>query len=325
MAAALYDPESGYYSRTIGGVGRRGDFSTSATLHPVLAGAVAGWLRKQWAEHGPLSVIEAGAGDGSLAAGIFSSLSWWNRRRTDYHIVDLSEPLIALQKERLKKRKVRWHRGIRSALRAAGGRALIFSNELADAFPCRLLQKSAAGWEEIFLRLRGDRIEEEREELAPEAWSAWSACGAGLSWKRGQRVEVQDSYRQWLSSWVPEWKAGAMLTIDYGAEVGSLYYRKPSGTLRAYFSHHRLEGPDVYARMGQQDLTADVNFTDLQHWGEALGLRTAQLSSQHGFIREYAASGLERLAEDEKAAFVMDPAGAGGAFRVLVQGPAVTP
>lgn len=319
MAAALYDSETGYYSRTISGVGRRGDFSTSATLHPILAEAVAGWLQRQWEARGFLPVIEVGAGDGSLASGIFSALSWWKRRKINYHIVDVSAPLMARQKEKLKKRKVCWHGDIRSALQAAQGRALIFSNELADAFPCRLLQKSAGGWEEIFLRLRGEGIEEEREELHPEIWSGWSACAANLPWKAGQRVEVQDSFRQWLSSWVPDWKQGSMLTVDYGAEREKLYWRRPEGTLRAYFSHLRLEGADVYARMGQQDLTADVNFTDLRNWGEALGLKTAGLSSQREFIQKHAGALLRKRPSPAEMAFLQDPQGAGEAFRVLVQ------
>jgi len=53
------------------------------------------------------------------------------------------------------------------------------------------------------------------------------------------------------------WTAEAMLTIDYGSpEAGSAYHR-----------HQRIEGRDIYSRIGRHDLTADVNFADLMSWG----------------------------------------------------------
>lgn len=46
MAAALYDPANGYYTRRIKTVGRGGDFSTWATLGPLLGRAIVGWMRE---------------------------------------------------------------------------------------------------------------------------------------------------------------------------------------------------------------------------------------------------------------------------------------
>src|SRR5690606_20096595 len=66
--------------------------------------------------------------------------------------------------------------------------------------------------------------------------------------------------------WLPSWKSGRMLTIDYGATAETLYHRRPRGTVRAYLLQQRLEGPAIYENVGRQDLTADVNFTDLQNW-----------------------------------------------------------
>ena len=57
-----------------------------------------------------------------------------------------------------------------------------------------------------------------------------------------------------------------MLTIDYGGAAEDIYHRRPRGTIRAYLLQHRLEGPAVYENPGRQDLTADVNFTDLIEW-----------------------------------------------------------
>jgi SAM-dependent MidA family methyltransferase len=59
-----------------------------------------------------------------------------------------------------------------------------------------------------------------------------------------------------------------MLTIHYGAAAETLYQRRPCGTVRAYLLQQRLDGPAIYQNPGRQDLTADVNFTDLQNWSQ---------------------------------------------------------
>ena len=83
-------------------------------------------------------------------------------------------------------------------------------------------------------------------------------------WPVGQRVEVHESFRVWLRAWLPGWNSGVMLTIDYGDTCPALYRRRPRGTLRAYAHHQRLEGREIYGAFGLRDLTADVNFSDLQ-------------------------------------------------------------
>ena len=59
-----------------------------------------------------------------------------------------------------------------------------------------------------------------------------------------------------------------MLTIDYGNTAEALYHRQPAGSLRGYFLQQRLEGLAIYQHPGLQDLTADVNFTDLIEWAK---------------------------------------------------------
>ena len=109
------------------------------------------------------------------------------------------------------------------------------------------------------------------------------------------------------------------MTIDYGDTVEALYRGRRAGTVRAYFQHLSLKGAAIYGRFGRQDLTADVNFTDLQAWGEAAGLRTQSLVPQEEFFRRWIPN-LERRAENDPAlAYVTHPAGAGSAFKVLEQ------
>jgi SAM-dependent MidA family methyltransferase len=86
--------------------------------------------------------------------------------------------------------------------------------------------------------------------------------------------------------------------------------------LRGYFRQQRVEGAEIYERAGHQDLTADVNFTDLIRWGEALGLETSPVLTQRDFVLNWNPNVDLR---DAATAQLLDPEGAGQAFKVLEQ------
>ena len=340
MARALYDPDAGYYTKNIPAVGgSSADFATSASLDPGFSDALANWIERQIDDTGERlrgngkrwHLIELGGGAGHLAKGILRSLGWSGRRRSQYHIVELSPVLRDVQHSTLGRRAaaVTWHDGIVDALRCAGGRAIVFSNEFADAFPATVVQWDAESgfWHEVFLEGRG--AGQFAEVLVPlkhppdSGNEAESVVLENARWDSvplvdGQRCEILFSWRDWLMSWVPHAEAVALLTIDYGDTFPCLYRGRPDGTLRAYHRHQRIAGTGVYARAGQQDLTIDVNLTDLQLWGENAGLKTESFEAQREFLDRFSAVSVDGGAASV-AAFLRDPAGAGEAFRVLCQ------
>ena len=328
MRRALYDPAHGYYTRTVRTVGREGDFSTAATLGTVLADAVAVWAarHRQQGADGRWNLIELGGGSGAMGARVLRSLGWWARRRVRYHLVEVSAGLRARQRQILAPwgAAVSWHDTLGAALAASGGGGLIFSNEFVDAFPCaRWVYRD--GWRELRVAWpegAGAPVEVVGGPVAAEELAMATAAEpkGGRTLPLGQVVEVFTSYRAWLREQLAGWRRGRMLTIDYGDVAARLYERRPGGTLRAYCRQMRFTGAEVYARVGQQDLTADVNFTDLRRWGEELGLRTAGLGTQADFIREWLRpAALGRTARDLRQAALLDPEGAGGAFKVIEQ------
>ena len=108
-----------------------------------------------------------------------------------------------------------------------------------------------------------------------------------------------------------------MLTIDYGDAEEHLYERRPQGSLRAYWKHQRHTGIDVYARFGRQDITSDINFSALKHWGEECRWKTLSLSSQREFLKKWLSEKTAEVASDR----FTDPDDAGDAFRVFEQQP----
>lgn len=273
MQEALYHPEFGYYTSQIRGIGRRGDFSTLPVLDDILGKAIARWISPD-TRH----VIEVGAGQGQLARAVRRSLGLFRRWRTVYHIVEIS-PVLRARQQALLGESVRWHNGIGSALEAANGVADVFSNELVDAFPCRVFEKSDPGWRELGLRLEGGTAVEILRDAVLPASSAF-----GSEYPTGSRVEVHESYRDWVKSWRPLWRRGRMLTIDYGSTMPGLYRRRPQGSLRAYSHHQHLTGREVYSSFGHRDITADVNFSDLIEWGNELRMDSPRLSPLDAFL-----------------------------------------
>jgi SAM-dependent MidA family methyltransferase len=314
ITRALYDPGTGYYSANIGTVGRGGDFSTSATLGAALGTSIARWAYDQGKASGVRDLIEIGAGDGSLARTVLKQWPGWRKPR--YHIVDTSPVLRARQKEILGSR-ARWHEDMAEALAACDGRAILFANELVDAFPPEVLQWDGFAWLECCLEVRDDGSILETTRL----WQPGAEAAAFLepgAWPggiipAGQRVEHLSAFSRWMGEWTHHWRAGAGLWIDYGDEFPSLYRRRPGGTLRAYWKHERLTGPDVFRRLGKQDITCDVNFSDLAAWCAAKGLVCQPLETQSDFIRHHHAAALaddaSMLAGDEFRVLGFSPAG----------------
>jgi SAM-dependent MidA family methyltransferase len=303
MAQALHDPQHGYYARQITGVGRRGDFTTAPMLSAAPARAIAAWAVRAFRETGCRNLIEIGPGEGTLAAGVLRHLPWHVRLRTRLHLVETSAPLAEQQRKLLGKHAT-WHRSPQEALAACGGNAVIYSNELVDAFPVRRFQKTPLGWQELAVRF--DENRQPHESLLSPA-PLPDSSGFLESHPPGQWIEVHDSYHRFLKDWLPLWKSGRMLTIDYGATVENLYHRRPRGSIRGYLFQQRLEGPAIYQNSGRQDLTADVNFTDLRNW------------SQPFVSEQKLTSFAEFLQGSEDAPGLMDPRGAGEAFLVLDQ------
>ncbi|QYY36781.1 SAM-dependent methyltransferase [Ruficoccus sp. ZRK36] len=310
MREALYHPDSGYYSQHITNVGREGDFSTTTTLNSILGDAVAAWLvdqRHRLFGDTPCAVIELGPGNGALLRQVHQALEKEKRIEGFSFCAVETSPVFRAGLRRSFQGAVEVCDTLAQALELCDGRALIYSNEFVDAFPAVQLAWRKDDWREIYVGV---------DDGEPHEWSKPLLRGidadAPTRVREDLRIFVHPSYHAWLRRSLSRLKLGAVLTIDYGKAY-------PSTECRAYRRHERLEGMDIFAHMGEQDVTCDVNFTDLRRWGEQLGLRTRGMGSQAEFLEKWVPDLAERVQASPAAAFVADPFGAGGAFYVLEQ------
>ncbi len=298
MARALHDPVRGYYARNIRSIGARGDFTTAPQLSEAPARAIAAWVARALRETKTRHVIEIGPGLGTLTAQVIQNLPFTTSFRTRFHLVE-SSPVLAEHQKSLFGKKVAHHMSILDALQSCSGEAVIFSNELVDAFPARVFRKNQRVWRELALDSLMKEVLLPPTELPPSSIFR-------IPFEENQTVEVHDAYRLWLESWLPQWTRGEMLTIDYGDIAERLYHRRPQGSLRAYLLHQHLHGAAVFENRGHQDITADVNFTDLVTWSQPW-LSSSPSQSFADFIHAFSKSSDSHFVE------------AAAHFRVLIQ------
>jgi SAM-dependent MidA family methyltransferase len=242
-----------------------------------------------------------------------------------------------------------------SELRTPDFSGIIFSNELLDAMPVHRLGWDAKNkqWFEWGVAVEGEKFVWARysDPLAPQGGERAGARGAfanppssifHLLARRseaatassslldvlpdGYTIETCPAAENWWREAANILKCGRLLTIDYGLTNDELLSPgRTRGTLRAYFRHHATD--DLLANVGEQDLTAHVNFSAIQSVGEACGLKTKTFSTQAQFLTKI----VERIFKNPESfgewgakqtrqfQTLSHPEHLGRAFRVLVQ------
>jgi SAM-dependent MidA family methyltransferase len=166
------------------------------------------------------------------------------------------------------------------------GRALMegcfLSNELVDAFPVHQVVVDHGNLKEIYVIQEYGRLKEQQGELSdPRIASYFQSMGITL--QEGQRAEVNLKALDWMEKVARCLKKGFVLTIDYGYLAKELYApHRRAGTLLCYYQHQPSDNP--YERLGEQDITAHVNFSSLLQKGEEVGLRLTGLVPQYQFL-----------------------------------------
>ncbi len=350
MDMALYHPEHGYYSSDAVKIGfQGGDFFTSVNLGADFGELLAEQFFQMWDILGrpvPFSLVEMGAGQGLLALHI---LKYHQQHYPDfftaleYVIVEKSPTLRQEQQQRLQELPVRWCNLEDISPNSITG--CFFSNELVDALPVHQFILEAGELQEIYVTTQGDEgvfsspppamplfVEVIGEPSTPKLVEYLDLVGIDLAqnaYADGYRSEINLAALNWLSIVADRLQRGYMLTIDYGYPASRYYNpRRSQGTLQCYYHHRFHDNP--YINIGRQDITAHVDFTALERWGERCGLDKIGFIQQGLFLMalglgdriaaiSYQEQPLSQLLQRRDALHqLLDSTGLGG-FGVLVQ------
>jgi SAM-dependent MidA family methyltransferase len=304
MEWCLYHPDYGYYQAEGTAAGKEGDYYTAPSVHPLFGRMVARQLLQMSELVGTerFTVVETGAGRGFLCMDILD----WARgnapefyRRLDYRLVDVSRRFVGEQKELLAlhaaEGKVSWEE---EGTGEASGRMIdgcFLSNELVDAFPVHRVVVQGGRLREIYVGERESHFVDVPGDFSTPEIGEYLR-NDGIKLREGQEAEVNLRALEWMGNVGRRLRKGFALTIDYGCLAEELYAPwRSSGTIMCYH-RHRASG-DPYERVGEQDITAHVNFSQLIRGGEAAGLAFTGLVPQYRFL-----IGLGLLGEMEEAA-----------------------
>jgi len=332
----LYDPELGYYSRSAEQFGKAGDFYTSSDVHAVFGRLLARQFEEMWRVLGSpseIDILELGPGRGLFAQDV---LAWSEKKFPDffgaltYVLAERSSTLTARIKENLNshfelgKAKLAQHVTCarETQMFRPGIPAIVFANEFFDALPVEIVNA------------RGSlRIVEQEGKLA-EAWAPISEPelefieGYSVRPEDGEQLEVPLAAQEYMNRIASGLSSGFMVAIDYGYTRDEQLAGRHRGTLKAIRQHSISGSP--YEAPGEQDITADVNFTALAAAAEKNGMGTYKLVTQSQFLlgigeaNQFADAFEECRMAQERAKVAMQlkhliaPEGMGESFRVIV-------
>ena len=337
MELALYHPQFGYYMRKPVSmdherIGWSGDFYTSSDVHPILGRAIAAQVRQMDELLGcpaPFTIVEMGAGKGLFARDCLAAIHAEQddfASRVRYVLIERSPVMRERQRQSLahwlsKPGLVTWMEDL-SGLAPESVTGLFFSNELIDAFPVHRIQVTDGQTEELCVNVRDGVFVSCLKPLSTSALDRYLQQ-LDRAWPEGYRTEVNTQALDWMEQVARRMGRGFVMTIDYGHTAQDLYGpERKDGTFLCYFQQRTNEDP--FIRVGEQDMTAHVDFSSLASVGEKQGLHVTGFTNQMSFLMglgvEEMIGELQPESPEFRAAIhLLKPNGMGGTFKVLIQ------
>jgi SAM-dependent MidA family methyltransferase len=296
MDWALYEPELGYYSAPRQKIGRGGDFVTAPHLSADFGELLAEQFLDFWVsldQPAVFQIVEMGAGQGLIAGDVLRYIyrqkqephyaAFWNVLQ--YRIIEKSASAIREQQHQLQRfqameQKLAWCDW--SEILDDSVTGCFFSNELVDAFSVHRIVMQSGRFQEVYVTVdAAGHFQEVIDDCStPELLAYIQNLGLDVSaYPEGYHSEINLAALNWLETVAQKLHRGYVLTIDYGHTAAQYYSpQRHQGTLQCYYqqSHH----DDPYWAVGQQDITAHVNFTALEQQGQRCQLRTIALIPQ---------------------------------------------
>ena len=275
MDAALYGP-GGFYERHPVGRGPGSDFVTSPHVSPVFARLLALELERI-SPRTEVSVVELGAGDGTLAAQLREQL----KERLDYTAVDVSPGA----------REALERRGLRTATLddalPEGWSGVVLAHELLDNLPIHWVRRRDGMLEEVTVGIDGAGALAYAAQPCPEHVTA-----ATPPIEEGEDATVSFAARDLLRELAARLGTGsAVLIIDYGSRGG--------GAPWCYLDHSRSD--DLLEAPGSRDITSGVDFDSLTSFASSLGFETGGAITQREALTELGYASMDEELRHEQA------------------------
>jgi SAM-dependent MidA family methyltransferase len=256
MEAALYDPTAGFYANPPIGPDRH--FVTSPHVSPAFGDLLARQLVEAWElmdRPRPFTVVEIGAGDGTLAATVLQAVRI---------VPDLEAALryVAVERSAGARRALEALAfEVHTSLSTVGSRiGCVIANELFDNIPFHRLRNHNGRVLEVMVATDGERLVEGEAEPSREVLSA-----LGRPVPPGEERPVSPDSLALVHQIAATISRGYAFLFDYGFGSEDI-----PGPVHAYRDHQVLA--DVIEDPGTKDVTAAVDLDALTKKAERAGL-----------------------------------------------------
>ncbi|MFI4955670.1 MAG: class I SAM-dependent methyltransferase [Gammaproteobacteria bacterium] len=313
MSLALYHPDVGYYMAPHEKFGPKGDFITAPLVSPLYAQTLAKSIVDDVKAH-PF-IMEWGAGNGQLAKDMLAYLAEQGLH-PHYAIYDVSPACRAMQRETLAAfgEQVSW---LDTPPESFEG--VILANEVLDALPV-----------DVFHYKNGELF----ERCVTWVDNHFEWVGRMVGANNVLPIPNHDDYISethhaadvLMQTWLNMLKAGKLIIIDYGFLEHEYYHpSRTRGTLMCHYHHTAHDDPFIH--VGEQDITAHVNFSTCIDMAVAAGADVtfytqAQYLMAHGLMDLAQACFSEDIAKQRLVSqairVLVDPQDMGEMFKVLV-------
>ena len=312
MSAALFHETHGFYTQAPSIGSPAGPFNTNAKFTAFGFGVAQAIGQAAHILGDPIRVLELGGGTGQLGSCLSSFLTIPH----EYLVFETSPGLRTRQAERGLK-TVETLKGLEPTA------TVVFGNEVLDALPVhRVMGLANEEICELYVDLDEDGEFCEQPGTLSNAKLHQRLQDERIHLGRGHIAELCLELTPFLQELARVVKPGYIIFVDYGDKASNIYsYRHRNGTLRSYYQQQQIYDP--FFAVGQQDMTADVDFSAVIAEAAALGLDLAGWISQGAWltnlgIQRFVEAGDDSRSRQQEVDLLTREASLGSAFDVLM-------
>lgn len=289
MQMALYYPEFGYYTSSREKLSSQGDFITATSQTSLFARTFARQFALILSKIGSdCNIVEFGAGIGKFAVDCMNELENIGILPNRYIIVELSNDLKLRQQEFVKKEIPHLYERFEWLCRLPSQKlnAVVFANEVLDAMPVDMFNAKKGKLIQQGVKFDGERfdfVDLENNDARFE-YEIKRIMDDGITFEDGYTSELNTWIRPWIKSLRDTLEQGVVFLCDYGYHR-ALYYSKDRnmGTLACY--HQHKVNFDPFINVGEQDITAHVDFTAVAEAVTENGFEIDGYMTQANFLK----------------------------------------
>lgn len=288
MHHALFDKDVGYY-RKKNPIGKNADFITAPQISQIFGEMLAAYLLQIFShKKESLILAEMGAGHGTLFYDILFTIRKLAKNKNalaldflalaEFHIIEINEVLIEVQKKKLAEFPISWHKNFTDLPK--NKKLFFITNELFDCFAIDQYVKTDIGWCERMVEENNGKFNFVLSEFSLEQNQfIEKIIGFENAYRApfGAVFEHSTDARDFMTQLCQALKTqdGVSINFDYGYVENEF-----ANSLQALKNHQKT---NVLENIGESDITALVDFSSLQKIATNFNLNSS-LISQREFL-----------------------------------------